>query len=65
MLAAPELASGELVRPFPHWMPLQYDYCVVHAESNSRNRTVGAFVDWLVEGTASGRRRPADASLFV
>jgi LysR family transcriptional regulator, glycine cleavage system transcriptional activator len=56
MLAATELASGDLVTPFPHWMPLQYDYCVVHAESNSRNRTVGAFVEWLVEGTASHRR---------
>jgi len=56
MLAATELASGELVTPFPHWMPLQYDYCVVHAESNSRNRTVCAFVEWLVEGTAVSRR---------
>ena len=50
MLAATELASGDLVTPFPHWMPLQYDYCVVHAESNKRNRIVGAFVEWLVGG---------------
>ena len=47
MLAETELAAGDLVAPFPHWMPLQYDYCVVHAESNKRNRTVAAFVEWL------------------
>ena len=47
MLAATELEAGTLVTPFSHWMPLQYDYCVVHAESNKRNKTVGAFVAWL------------------
>jgi LysR family glycine cleavage system transcriptional activator len=47
MLAETELAAGELVAPFPHWMQLQYDYCIVYAESNKRNRTVGAFVEWL------------------
>ena len=53
MLAGIELAAGDLVTPFPHWMPLQYDYCVVHADSNKRNRTVGAFVEWLVAAVAS------------
>ena len=48
MLAETELAAGDLVAPFPHWMPLQYDYCLVHTESNKRNRTVGAFIEWLV-----------------
>ena len=57
MLAGTELAAGELVTPFPHWMPLQYDYCVVHAESNKRNRIVGAFVEWLVAAAASGVTR--------
>jgi len=57
MLAGAELAAGELVTPFPHWMPLQYDYCVVHAESNKRNRIVGAFVEWLVAAAASGVTR--------
>jgi LysR family glycine cleavage system transcriptional activator len=57
MLAETELAAGDLVAPFPHWMALQYDYCVVHAESNKRNRTVGAFVEWLVTGAASGVSR--------
>jgi LysR family glycine cleavage system transcriptional activator len=52
MLAETELAGGDLVVPIPHWMPLQYDYCVVHAESNKRNKIVGAFVEWLVAGTA-------------
>jgi DNA-binding transcriptional LysR family regulator len=47
MLAETELASGDLVAPFAHWMPLQYDYCVVHAESNKRNRIVAEFVQWL------------------
>jgi LysR family transcriptional regulator, glycine cleavage system transcriptional activator len=47
MLAETELAEGKLVVPFSHWMPLQYDYCVVHAESNKRNRVVGEFVQWL------------------
>jgi LysR family transcriptional regulator, glycine cleavage system transcriptional activator len=51
MLAETELAEGDLVTPFPYWMPLQYDYCVVHGESNKRNRVVGAFVEWLVAGT--------------
>jgi LysR family glycine cleavage system transcriptional activator len=54
MLAATELATGDLVAPFRHWMPLQYDYCVVHAESNKRNRIVGAFVEWIV-AAAAGR----------
>jgi LysR family glycine cleavage system transcriptional activator len=58
MLAETELAAGDLVTPFPHWMPLQYDYCVVHAESNKRNRVVGAFVEWLVAGGASNVSRP-------
>jgi len=48
MLAETELAAGDLVAPFSHWMPLQYDYCLVHTESNKRNRTVGAFIEWLV-----------------
>jgi LysR family transcriptional regulator, glycine cleavage system transcriptional activator len=52
MLAESELAAGELATPFPHWMPLQYDYCVVHAESSKRNRVVGAFVEWLVAAAA-------------
>lgn len=52
MLAETELSAGDLVTPFPHWMPLQYDYCIVHAESNKRNRTVAAFVEWL--GSAGG-----------
>jgi LysR family transcriptional regulator, glycine cleavage system transcriptional activator len=47
MLAETELAAGKLIAPFSHWMPLQYDYCVVHAESNKRNKTVAAFVKWL------------------
>jgi LysR family glycine cleavage system transcriptional activator len=54
MLAETELASGDLVAPFPHWMPLQYDYCIVHAQSNKRNRTVVAFVEWL--GSEGGSR---------
>jgi DNA-binding transcriptional LysR family regulator len=58
MLAETELAAGDLVAPFPHWMPLQYDYCVVHSESNRRNRVVGAFVEWLVAGAAPGISRP-------
>jgi LysR family glycine cleavage system transcriptional activator len=49
MLAETELASGDLVAPFAHWMPLQYDYCVVHAESNKRNRIVREFVQWLAQ----------------
>jgi LysR family glycine cleavage system transcriptional activator len=53
MLAEDELAAGELVAPFSHWMALQYDYCIVHAESNKRNRTVGAFVEWLRSEGAS------------
>ncbi len=57
MLAETELASGDLLAPFPHWMPLQYDYCVVHAESNKRNRVVAAFVDWLVAGGKGGVSR--------
>jgi DNA-binding transcriptional LysR family regulator len=57
MLAETELAGGDLVVPIPHWMPLQYDYCVVHAESNKRNKIVGAFVEWLVAGTARGISR--------
>jgi LysR family transcriptional regulator, glycine cleavage system transcriptional activator len=57
MLAETELAAGDLVAPFPHWMPLQYDYCVVHAESNKRNRIVVAFVEWLAAGAASGVTR--------
>jgi LysR family glycine cleavage system transcriptional activator len=57
MLAETELATGELVAPFPHWMPLQYNYCAVHAKSNERNRIVGAFVEWLVGGAASGVSR--------
>ncbi len=52
MLAETELAAGDLLTPFPHWMPLQYDYCVVHGESNKRNRVVSAFVEWLVSGGA-------------
>jgi len=55
MLAEAELATGDLVAPFPHWMPLQYDYCIVYAESNKRNRTMGAFVEWL-RSEASVRR---------
>jgi LysR family glycine cleavage system transcriptional activator len=57
MLAGTELAAGELVTPFPHWMPLQYDYCVVHTESNKRNRIVGAFVEWLTAAVAGGVTR--------
>ena len=57
MLGETELAAGGLVTPFPHWMPLQYDYCVVHAESNKRNRVVSKFVEWLVAGGAGNVSR--------
>jgi LysR family transcriptional regulator, glycine cleavage system transcriptional activator len=57
MLAETELAAGELVTPFTHWMPLQFDYCVVHAESNKRYRVVSAFVDWLAAGAATNISR--------
>jgi LysR family glycine cleavage system transcriptional activator len=57
MLAETELAAGDLAAPFPHWMPLQYEYCVVHTESNKRNRIVGAFVEWLVAGATRGVSR--------
>jgi LysR family glycine cleavage system transcriptional activator len=64
MLSETELAAGSLVAPFPHWMPLQYDYCIVYAESNKRNRTVGAFVEWLgTVGSASVDVRRAAAPL--
>jgi LysR family glycine cleavage system transcriptional activator len=55
MLAETELAGGQLVTPFAHWMPLQYDYSVVHAESNKRNRVVGEFVKWLSRAGAPHR----------
>ena len=57
MLAETELTRGDLVTPFSHWMPLQYEYCVVHAESNQRNRIVGAFVEWLVASATTGVSR--------
>ncbi len=47
MLAAPELAAGDLVAPFSHRLPLQYDYCAVHTRANDRNPTIRAFVAWL------------------
>jgi LysR family glycine cleavage system transcriptional activator len=56
MLAEKELASGDLVTPISHWMPLQYDYCVVHSDSSKRNRVVAAFVDWLVASTRGVNR---------
>jgi LysR family glycine cleavage system transcriptional activator len=57
MLAETELRSRDLVTPYSHWMPLQYDYCVVHGESNKRNRIVGAFVEWL-QGAAFAAASP-------
>jgi LysR family glycine cleavage system transcriptional activator len=63
MLAETELAAGDLVAPFPHWMPLQYDYCIVHAESNKRNRTVCAFVEWL--GSEGGARSGAGGTVSL
>lgn len=47
ILAEPELAAGELVTPFAHRLPLQYNYCAVYTRANERNPTVRAFVDWL------------------
>lgn len=57
MLAEKELAAGTLITPVPHWMPLQYDYCVVHGEAGKRNRVVASFVEWLV-ASAGGQINP-------
>lgn len=61
MLAEPEVAAGELVAPFAHRLPLQYDYCAVHTRPNERNPTIRSFVDWLAADAtvAGGRRSPA------
>ena len=57
LLAEDDLASGALVAPFGTSMPLQYEYCAVHATANTRNPTVQSFVSWLVaRGKAIGMR---------
>ena len=58
LLAEDELAAGTLVAPFPVSMPLQYDYCAVHAKANERNPTVQAFVQWLRFSVARDRTDP-------
>ena len=57
ILAEPELATGVLVAPFAHHLPLQYEYCAVHTRANERNPSVRAFVDWLAAQRESGKLR--------
>lgn len=55
ILAEPELAAGELVEPFAHHLPLQYDYCAVFTRANERNPPIRAFIDWLAAQRAPVR----------
>lgn len=48
LLAGEALAAGTLVAPFETALELPYRYFAVHTPGASRNRTVRAFVDWLV-----------------
>lgn len=57
ILAEPELAAGELVAPFAHHLPLQYEYCAVHTKTNERAPAVRAFVEWLSAQRAAGTQR--------
>jgi LysR family transcriptional regulator, glycine cleavage system transcriptional activator len=47
MLAESELLAGDLVAPFAHRLPLQYDYCAVCTRANERTPAVRAFLEWL------------------
>ena len=54
-LCADELASGRLVRPFPHSRPADYAYYVVTPEGHAEAPRVRAFLAWLEDEAAGSR----------
>jgi LysR family glycine cleavage system transcriptional activator len=46
-MAADELASGRLVRPFDYVLPVEYAYYIVYPEAYAERRKAVAFRDWL------------------
>ena len=54
-LCADELASGRLVRPFPHSRPADYAYYVVTPEGHAEAPRVRAFLAWLDDEAAGSR----------
>lgn len=54
-LAADDIASGRLIKPFPLNLPNDYSYWLVYPRASESNPRLCAFRDWLLDETACFR----------
>ena len=57
VLAADEIASGRLVRPFDVDVPTEYAYYLAYPEKSADQSNVVAFREWILEEARAGENR--------
>ena len=57
VLAADEIASGRLVRPFDVDVPTEYAYYLAYPEKSADQSNVMAFREWILEEARAGENR--------
>ena len=57
VLAADEIASGRLVRPFDVDVPAEYAYYLAYPEKSADQSNVMAFREWILEEARAGGNR--------
>ena len=57
VLAADEIASGRLVRPFDVEVPTEYAYYLAYPEKSADQSNVAAFREWILEEARAGENR--------
>ena len=57
VLAADEIASGRLVRPFDVDVPAEFAYYLVYPEESADRPAVAAFREWILEEARAGGNR--------
>ena len=57
VLAADEIASGRLVRPFDVDVPTEYAYYLAYPEKSADQPNVAAFREWILEEARAGESR--------
>ena len=57
VLAADEIASGRLVRPFDVDVPAEFAYYLAYPEESADRPAVAAFREWILEEARAGGNR--------
>ena len=65
VLAADEIASGRLVRPFDVDVPAEFAYYLAYPEESAGRPDVAAFREWILEEARIGGNRGCGSRSFI